>query len=213
MTPDSAGTCRRTPREWSAYYQNGSADDGVVGSELNEPFAELLTWEAQVALTQGQTDIEPSPSSTYYRMRTVPASQHAMERSWSRLYAERPRGFLPIDRKNLRPQGGRGSKIEHMVGVRGFKLNSQLAEFLRKHSAELQQPTSVSSPQSIYRRYRHWRVRDRLSPQDIRDLVRAFKAGTPKHDLAERYDINLGSLKKLLREEGVTRKSWRDIQP
>jgi hypothetical protein len=38
-------------------------------------------------------------------------------------------------------------------------------------------------------------------------MVNAFKAGTPKHVLAKRYDMKLRSLKKLLREEGVKRKS------
>jgi hypothetical protein len=40
--------------------------------------------------------------------------------------------------------------------------------------------------------------------------VNAFKAGTPKHVLAKRYGMNLRSLKKLLREEGVRRKSRWD---
>jgi hypothetical protein len=39
-------------------------------------------------------------------------------------------------------------------------------------------------------------------------MVTAFQSGTPKHVLAERYGIALRSLKKLLREEGVKRKSW-----
>lgn len=43
-------------------------------------------------------------------------------------------------------------------------------------------------------------------------IVGSFKAGTAKHVHAERYDINLRSLKKLLREEGVKRWSWNDIQ-
>jgi len=41
-------------------------------------------------------------------------------------------------------------------------------------------------------------------------MVDAFKAGTPKHVIAKHYDINLRSLKKLLREEGVKRKSRWD---
>ncbi len=41
-------------------------------------------------------------------------------------------------------------------------------------------------------------------------MVDAFKAGTPKRVLAKHYDINLRSLKKLLREEGVKRKSRWD---
>jgi hypothetical protein len=55
-------------------------------------------------------------------------------------------------------------------------------------------------------------VRDRLSEQDISEIVAAFKAGTAKHVLAKRYGIALRSLNRLLREEGVKRKSWRDIE-
>jgi hypothetical protein len=51
-----------------------------------------------------------------------------------------------------------------------------------------------------------------LSEGDIAELVAAFKAGTAKHVLAKRYGINLRSLKRLLRDEGVRRKSRFDIQ-
>lgn len=39
----------------------------------------------------------------------------------------------------------------------------------------------------------------------------ALKAGMAKHALAKRYGVNERGLKKLLREEGVKRKSWNDI--
>ncbi|HEX8995160.1 MAG TPA: hypothetical protein VF812_03935 [Ktedonobacterales bacterium] len=55
-------------------------------------------------------------------------------------------------------------------------------------------------------------MRDRLSEYDIADIEQAFKSGAAKHILAKRYGINERSLKKLLREEGVKRKSWNDIQ-
>lgn len=51
-----------------------------------------------------------------------------------------------------------------------------------------------------------------MSEQDIADIVRAFRAGTAKHVLAKRYGINLRSLKKPLREEGVKRRSWKDVE-
>lgn len=98
-----------------------------------------------------------------------------------------------------------------VVGLRGFKLNAQLTAFLRNKSGEFEQSSPTRSTPS-YRRRRRWRIRDRLSQQQIAAIVKAFKAGTAKHVLAKRYDINLRSLKKLLREEGVKRKSWNDVQ-
>lgn len=106
----------------------------------------------------------------------------------------------------------RGPNISKLVGLRGLKLNGQLVAFLRKHQAELEQSSPAHAPPS-YHSQRRWRIRDRLSRQDIANIVRAFKAGAPKHVLAERHNMNLRSLKKLLREEGVKRKSWKDRQP
>jgi len=54
------------------------------------------------------------------------------------------------------------------------------------------------------------KLHDRLSDQKIDELVTAFQTGMPKHILAERYDINIKSVKKLLRERGVRRKSRWD---
>jgi hypothetical protein len=83
-------------------------------------------------------------------------------------------------------------------------LNAQLAHYLEKHPyAPI--PTHATTSLPSYHRPL-WRVRDRLSAQDIADIIRAFKSGTAKHILAKRYGINERSLKKLLREEGVRRK-------
>jgi hypothetical protein len=149
-------------------------DDAIAGSELTEPFVELLTWEARMAWSAEQATSEPSQCSTYYRMRTVPASLRAMERSWSRPYAERPRGFLPIDKKSPCPQRGRGSKIQHMVGVTRFKLNAQLAHYLREGPTPRERLPKQPAPSLPSYHGPRWRVRDRLSHQDIADLVHAF---------------------------------------
>jgi hypothetical protein len=58
-----------------------------------------------------------------------------------------------------------------------------------------------------------WRVRDRLSESDIAALIASFKAGTPKHALAECYGIGIKSVKGLLREHGVRRRSRYDTLP
>jgi len=50
---------------------------------------------------------------------------------------------------------------------------------------------------------RAWHVGDRLSPADIKTLVRSFLAGTTIRVLAERYRISTTSVKRLLREHGA----------
>lgn len=44
------------------------------------------------------------------------------------------------------------------------------------------------------------RVLDRLGEQAVHELVEAFRAGTPQWRLAERYEISLSSVKRMLRE-------------
>jgi DNA-binding CsgD family transcriptional regulator len=51
-----------------------------------------------------------------------------------------------------------------------------------------------------------WRLRDRLTEKDIIRLTMAFKTGIATKDLAERYGINVKSVRKLLRKHGVKRR-------
>lgn len=99
-------------------------DSDVLGSELTEPFAELLTLEARMALVTSATENEPQSDadSTYHRERAaVPASLQTLEADWSRLHVERPRGVLPVDSKNPRPRRVTGSNFIHLVGLTGFE--------------------------------------------------------------------------------------------
>lgn len=52
---------------------------------------------------------------------------------------------------------------------------------------------------------RDWRLRDRLSDEDLQAIIAEFLAGTPKHVLAHRYSISLSSLKNILRDRGIRR--------
>jgi hypothetical protein len=90
------------------------------------------------------------------------------------------------------------------VGVTRFKLNAQLLRYLQKDHEAGERKSLPNPSQLSYHKHRRWRVRNRLSKEDIAEIVRAFKAGTAKHVLADRYDINLRSLKKLLRDDERT---------
>jgi DNA-directed RNA polymerase specialized sigma24 family protein len=50
------------------------------------------------------------------------------------------------------------------------------------------------------------RVIDRLSADAEQAIVDAFMAGTPKWELAERYDLSLSSIKRLLKRHGASRR-------
>jgi hypothetical protein len=48
-----------------------------------------------------------------------------------------------------------------------------------------------------------WRVSERLSPADVKTLVKSFLTGDTIRVLAERYGISTTSVKRLLREHGA----------
>src|SRR5579859_4712890 len=99
-----------------------------------------------------------------------------------------------------------------MVELRQLQLNAQLLRYIQEDRKAGAQSLALSPSALSYHRHRRWRLWNRLSEEDIAEIVQAFKAGTVKHILAERYNINLRSLKRLLREKGVKRKSWKDIR-
>lgn len=52
-----------------------------------------------------------------------------------------------------------------------------------------------------------WRVRERLTDEDVQALIGEFLAGTPKRLLAEQYAISVSTVKNILRKHGVRRPS------
>ena len=51
------------------------------------------------------------------------------------------------------------------------------------------------------------RVCNRLTNDDLRQLIAAFQSGTPKQELAECYSISLSSVKQVLRENKARQKT------
>jgi hypothetical protein len=70
-------------------------DTAVVGCELSEPFVELLTVEAQLALIEQERERE----ATYYRRRETIMSLSHLSGSWERPFIELLHGMLAIDTK------------------------------------------------------------------------------------------------------------------
>jgi DNA invertase Pin-like site-specific DNA recombinase len=82
-------------------------------------------------------------------------------------------------------------------------LNPGLTVYLRRW-VEQGRTGDEATPVALAERCqsgRQWRVRDRLSEAEVRQLVKAFQAGTTKHELAERYGISLSSVKRVLRRQ------------
>jgi DNA invertase Pin-like site-specific DNA recombinase len=50
-----------------------------------------------------------------------------------------------------------------------------------------------------------WRVRDRLTDDDVLGLIAEFLAGTSKRVLADRYEISFSTVKRILRKHGARR--------
>jgi len=97
-----------------------------------------------------------------------------------------------------------------MNRVTRFNLNPQLVRFIDDWSNG-RLPRMSGAPAASYHAPK-WRVSERLSVNDVAELIAAFKAGTAKWKLAKRYGINEKSVKKLLRERGVKRGSRYDVR-
>lgn len=94
----------------------------------------------------------------------------------------------------------------HMVGVTGFTLNPALRSYLldRSHTTSCGElPTQRFSSTPAPHRYR---LRDRLSRQELSTIIESFNAGTPAHVLSNRYGVGETALKALLRQHGVRRR-------
>lgn len=50
-----------------------------------------------------------------------------------------------------------------------------------------------------------WRVRDRLTDDDVQTLITEFLTGTSKRELASRYAVSVSTVKNILRKHGVRR--------
>ncbi len=122
-------------------------DTEVVGSELTDAYHELLTAEAQLALsdqaaeiTAGELSLAPA-ARTYYRRRTDSSDvleDDELAALADRLWIERPRGALPLDSKNpVPPEVRRGSNSNHLVGATGCEPETSDAGSNYRHAGPL----------------------------------------------------------------------------
>ena len=93
----------------------------------------------------------------------------------------------------LRRYSNRTDLLARLQEVHGLIREQDFHEF---------QPASLTVPA---RPVRAWRVRDRLTSDDVQVLIADFLAGTSERELAERYAISFSTVKNILREHGVRR--------
>jgi len=53
-------------------------------------------------------------------------------------------------------------------------------------------------------------VAERLSEEGVQTIVREFAACTSKRGLAGRFSISESSIRRIVHEHGVRRRSWKD---
>jgi hypothetical protein len=83
-------------------------------------------------------------------------------------------------------------------------------EQVRRCRPETPQPVLSASVHSDRVPRTNWRVKDRVTSEDIDTLCAFYQAGASVQELAERYKISWSSVKTLLREWGVKRPAEYD---
>ncbi len=114
-------------------------DAAVVGSELAEPYADLLTLEARLALAEQQDESDGTTDAneevTHYRTReTASLLLRDWGPSWERPYAERPHGRLPIDKQNPDLRRAQGLNMQHLVHQAEkslHQINNEIARWMQ----------------------------------------------------------------------------------
>ena len=83
----------------------------------------------------------------------------------------------------------------------GHKSNFELVEWLRAHPY-LKNRRYRPKRTAVYRATK-WRLRDRLTERDVVRLMMAYKAGIATMALAERYAINVKSVRKVIQQHDI----------
>lgn len=91
------------------------------------------------------------------------------------------------------------------MGLSRLKLNRSLADYLRRCADAAQQGETLPSPParpSVYTAPKRY-LRDRLSSQQIAQLLADYQAGTARRELAQQYDISIKSVARLAKRHGL----------
>jgi hypothetical protein len=93
------------------------------------------------------------------------------------------------------------------VEERGHFLNPRLTSYLREHTEAREAGDTLSIMGTNRDRVSPvvWRVRDRITDDQVAVLVARFRAGELQADLATEYGVSRSTIKRLLARHGVRR--------
>ena len=109
-----------------------------------------------------------------------------------------------------------GSSNNHLVHLIGALSNPDWeARRLLERADKIVKKIEVSEPnglsthlyQAADTKWNAWQVADRLTEEDVTALVEAYRTGTTARELATQYGIGMTTVKRMLRERGVRKRS------
>ena len=84
------------------------------------------------------------------------------------------------------------------VGVDLKRARYRLAKAIK-----VDEPAERQSVASTGRKPRVWSVEDRLPPEKIAAMIEDYRSGSTGREVAEKYEISLSSVRRLMRKHGA----------
>lgn len=81
----------------------------------------------------------------------------------------------------------------------------QVTVILSKEAKQDDGPDSSTDGEEVCSATRWWSLRERFSPEDLQAMINLYRSGATARQVAEKFDIGLTSVKRVLREYGVRR--------
>lgn len=98
------------------------------------------------------------------------------------------------------------------MGLSGLRLNTSLVAYLHRCADATEQGQALPAPAvrpSVYiAPKRH--LNDRLTANEVEQLLADYRAGVLRRGLAEQYGISISSLARVVRQHGLRRRRRRD---
>lgn len=99
-----------------------------------------------------------------------------------------------------------------VVGLSELKLKTPLVAYLRRCATAAERgealPAQPTQPSVYTAPKRH--LRDRLTADEVEQLLADYRAGILRRDLAEQYGISISSLARIVRRHDTYRRRRRD---
>ena len=107
-----------------------------------------------------------------------------------------------VPRLVAKPVEGRRTSVHQLVHLLRYCSNTPDLLTVIESALWMTQRDDLVDDPKLHCTNRDWRLKDRLSEQDMDDVVRAYLAGEAITIIARRYGINHWSVARLVRERG-----------